>query len=475
MSYTVIARKYRPQTFAAIVGQGPIVTTLKNSLRNERAAHAYLFTGSRGTGKTTFARLLAKALNCRHLTEDAEPCNNCPSCIDITAGKSLDVIEIDGASNRGIDDIRAINETVHYATSSSKYRIYIIDEVHMLTKEAFNALLKTLEEPPPNVKFFMATTEPQRVPATIISRCQRFDLARISTGTIAEKLEEICKDLGREASPEALRLIAHRAEGGLRDAESLLDQLLSFSSSSLSFETVNQQLGLAPRRYFFTLDEHFAKGNSSFAFQLVEEIMNAGYDPVLFLETLAEHYRMLLLLKYDPSSIQSCHFEFLDENTKKSYLASANHYTLEQCLFVLDLLVEWLQKIGRTPHIRIALECILTAVLRSRYRVALDVLVRRVEELEGKLKEQQKEPKKQPAPPAQQAAPPPAKVEEVAKAVAQVIEAPKEIPVHAEPAAPQAAPAAEAQPDGKHPSQYETIVHFAAVELEGSVKIHSRK
>lgn len=464
MSYTVIARKYRPQTFASIVGQEPIVTTLKNSLQNGRAAHAYLFTGSRGTGKTTLARLLAKALNCLHLTADAEPCNSCPCCLDITAGKCLDVIEIDGASNRGIDDIRSINETVHYATSSCKYRIYIIDEVHMLTKEAFNALLKTLEEPPPNVKFFMATTEPQRVPATIISRCQRFDLARIRPAAIAEKLQKVCSDLGREASPEALRLIAHRAEGGLRDAESLLDQLLSYSSSTLSFETVTQQLGLAPRRYFFTLDEQFAKGNSAFAFQLVEDILNAGYDPLLFLENLAEHYRMLLLLKYDPSSIQSCHFEFLDENTKKSYLASASHYTLEQCLFILDLLVEWLQKIARTPHIRIALECILTTVLRSRYRVSLDLLIRRVEELEVQLKTS--------SPPAA------VKKEEVIKAVTQVVEAPQPV------LAPVLASAPEKKIEDKNipatsplsqPGRYENIVHFAAAELDGNVKIHLKK
>ncbi len=445
-SYTVIARKYRPQIFSTIVGQEPIVTTLKNSLRTGRTAHAYLFTGSRGIGKTTLARVLAKALNCHHLTSEAEPCNHCCSCLEITAGKSLDVLEVDGASNRGIDDIREITETAGYATSSSKYRIYIIDEVHMLTKEAFNALLKTLEEPPQNVKFFMATTEPHRIPATIVSRCQRFDLTRIRTEVIEGKLREICNDLGKEVSREALRLIAHRAEGGLRDGESLLDQILSYSSSSISLETVIKHLGLAPSSYFFALDAHFAEGKASFAFQLTSEIMEAGYDPILFLESLAEHYRLLLLLKYDPSSMQSNHFDFFNETTKQSYLHSTTLYTLEQCLYILDLLIEWLQKISKTPHIRIALEFILSTILRSRHRISLDILLSRIEELETRLDKSR-------------VSSPIAKTSDVGddNVVATV-----QIPVTASCAS-------------KNDGSYDNIVHFAAVELEGSVKIHSRK
>lgn len=477
-SYTVIARKYRPQTFSAIVGQEHVVTTIKNSLRLGRTAHAYLLAGPRGTGKTTIARLFAKASNCQQLTPEAEPCNACPSCKDITQGKSLDVLEIDGASNRGIDDIRTLNETVHYATSSSRYRIYIIDEVHMLTKEAFNALLKTLEEPPPNVKFFMATTEPQRIPPTIISRCQRFDLSRIRTRSIADKLQEVCRDLGREAAPEALRLIAHRAEGGLRDAESLLDQILSFSDSFLSTEIVAQQLGLPPSHYFFSLDEHFAQADTSFAFTLVEEVLEAGYDPLLFLENLAEHYRMLLLIHYDAAAIQSSHFDFLDESTRNSYVSSSKLYTLEQCLFILDFLVDWLQKFNRTPHTRIALECILSTILRSKHRVSLDVLVKRMEELEEQIKmsspdEPSKKPPK-PQPPGKPLVKPPIrppidpptepkieplvqKATKIDEAVENVLQAPT-----------QSTPSPQK-------GRYENIIHFAAVELEGSVKINTSR
>jgi len=195
--YQVLARRYRPQRFSDVVGQQAILQTLKNAIARDLVAHAYLFSGSRGVGKTTLARLFAKALNCTSLGNDGEPCNTCPSCIDITSGQSLDVIEIDGASNRGIDDIRQINETVGFAPSHGKYKIYIIDEVHMLTKEAFNALLKTLEEPPEKAKFFFATTEPHKVLPTIISRCQRFDLGRILPAQIFAKLGLIAKELKR--------------------------------------------------------------------------------------------------------------------------------------------------------------------------------------------------------------------------------------------------------------------------------------
>ena len=200
--YQVLARRYRPQLFSDVIGHEAVLQTLKNSIRRGTVAHAYLFSGSRGVGKTTLARLFAKTLNCTLLSPDLEPCNQCPSCLDVTSAQSLDVIEIDGASNRGIDDIRQINETVGFAPSYGKYKITLIDEVHMLTKEAFNALLKTLEEPPERAKFFFATTEPHKVPATILSRCQRFDLGRLNQSQIIHKLQKIGTELGRTISPK---------------------------------------------------------------------------------------------------------------------------------------------------------------------------------------------------------------------------------------------------------------------------------
>ena len=239
-TYQVLARKYRPQHFNEVLGQDAIVTTLKNAIKHNRLAHAYLFCGSRGTGKTTLARVFAKALNCQSPTSDAEPCNKCSSCKEIAAGNALDVLEIDGASHRGIDDIRQINETVGYASSSGKYKIYIIDEVHMLTKEAFNALLKTLEEPPLKVIFLFATTEPHKVLPTILSRCQRFNLNRISLDTIVDKLRQIAIDQNVEIDEEALYLLAQRAEGGLRDAESLFDQIIAFHEVEFKFKLLSK-------------------------------------------------------------------------------------------------------------------------------------------------------------------------------------------------------------------------------------------
>ena len=231
-SYQTFTRKYRPQKFQEVVGQEAIVTTLKNAIRLKRSAHAYLFSGSRGVGKTTLARLFAKALNCQNLDGQIEPCNECVSCKEIASSRSMDVIEIDGASNRGIDDMRQINETITYAPARG-YKIYIIDEVHMLTKEAFNALLKTLEEPPPAVKFFFATTEAHKVLPTIISRCQRFDLTQISHESIVTKLQAIAKESSREVEEEAMHLIARFSEGSLRDAESFLDQIFCFEEGPL--------------------------------------------------------------------------------------------------------------------------------------------------------------------------------------------------------------------------------------------------
>src|SRR5438270_13385648 len=261
MSYQVIARKYRPQCFADVVGQEHVTQTLSNAIRQNRIAHAYLFVGPRGTGKTTLARIFAKCLNCTDGPKvDFAPDD--PRCQEIAEGRSLDVLEIDGASNRGIEEIRELRDKVKYAPSASKHKIYIIDEVHMLTKEAFNALLKTLEEPPAHVKFLFATTEPEKVLPTILSRCQRFDLRRIPSTLIVKHLGEIAAKEGVEIDDAALHAIARGADGGMRDAESTLDQLISFCGNEIGEADVLSMFGLAAQSQILALTDAILAGNA---------------------------------------------------------------------------------------------------------------------------------------------------------------------------------------------------------------------
>lgn len=296
MSYLVFARKFRPQTFDEIIGQETIVTTLKNAIRQERIPQNFLFSGPRGIGKTSTARILAKALNCSEgPTED--PCGKCPACTEITQGNSLDVLEIDGASNRGIDEIRNLRETVKFRPITGRYKLYIIDEVHMLTAEAFNALLKTLEEPPPHVKFVFATTEPHKVPLTILSRCHRFNFKRVPVQEITLKLEEIAKLEKLKFEKNALFLIAKASEGSLRDAEGLLDQLASFSLEKIEAEDVLLMLGLAPEETVFSVLSALKDKDAKKIFTLVSEIYDGGKDLVQFAKALLEVFRHLLLIQ----------------------------------------------------------------------------------------------------------------------------------------------------------------------------------
>lgn len=483
MSYQTIPRKYRPQTFGDIVGQEAIVTTLKNALKFNRVAHAYLFCGSRGTGKTTLARLFAKALNCQALTADQEPCNQCSSCLEITSGRCLDVLEIDGASNRGIDDIRQINETVGYASSSGKYKIYIIDEVHMLTKEAFNALLKTLEEPPPNVKFFFATTEFHKVLPTIISRCQRFDLNRINPALIAQKLRRISKELNIDVKDGALELIAHIAEGGLRDAESLFDQLICYTEGPITEESVSQALGLSSKTLFFQLDKAIHSNDLSFAFELSKEVFSSGKDLSAFLEGVMDHFRMILLLKLHmpPSS-------YLNEKDRQNYNDSAALYTEEQCLHILDFLIHWHKELSRTPFKRVTLEMILIHLIRSRTRIPIQTLVRRLHELSkgekipppvntSSLEEKLLNALKV-KPPEPVVVIPQVKEEKILKPKSLELATPPQkkqelpLPVKEEKfvSAPKPAVPSQEKVESKHPQHYDTVMRFAAVELEGVIK-----
>lgn len=379
--YQVLARRYRPRQFSEVIGQESAVTTLKNALRFDKVAHAYLFCGSRGVGKTTLARLFAKALNCLEKTADMEPCNQCSSCIEIGTGQSLDVIEIDGASNRGIDDIRQINETALYSPSAGRYKIYIIDEVHMLTKEAFNALLKTLEEPPEKAKFFFATTEPHKVLSTIVSRCQRFDLGRIQLSQIIEKLGEIAADLGRVAEPEALHLIAVFSDGSLRDAESLFDQILCFAEGTITADVIRTSLGLIPQDHFFALDQAFSEARAAFAFELVETLFASGRDLAHFYEQLIEHVRNLSSARLLGEKGLT-----LPSHLTSRYLQSSRLYASSQCLYLLEFLLDQESQLQKSACQRAALEAILLHYIQSKNRLPIEILVRRLSELEEALK-----------------------------------------------------------------------------------------
>ncbi|MCI5052999.1 MAG: DNA polymerase III subunit gamma/tau [Simkaniaceae bacterium] len=443
--YQVIARKFRPQTFAEVCGQEAIVKTLKNAISMQRTAHAYLFCGPHGTGKTSLARILAKALNCQE-PQDNEPCNSCTSCREITSGSSLDVIEIDGASNRGIDDIRSLNETVSYATTSN-YKLYIIDEVHMLTKEAFNALLKTLEEPPKNVKFFFATTEPHKVPATISSRCQRFDLHRIPLAQITAKLAQIAQSLEAKIEKESLELIGEKAEGSMRTAESILDQILCSNTGAIELDHVTQALGLLPQKILDALDEAYVCRDIATAFTLAETIFTSGIDHTHFIETLATHYRNHLKV----------HLGILSSKTPPPL-------TKDHCLEVLEYLTDLLAQ--KVPYTRLHIEMVLLHIIQSSQRVPIDTLIDQLKgmrempkppvepitvekkvELPPASEPKKVEPAPPPEPPKAQVKPPEPEPEKV-----EVVEAKKE------------------ESPGVNPAiRRENLLRFAQVELGGSL------
>jgi DNA polymerase-3 subunit gamma/tau len=362
MSYTVFALKWRPKNFDEIVGQGHIVTTLKSALEKNRLAHAYLFAGPRGVGKTSTARILAKALNCKD-GPTVNPCHKCPACREISEGRSLDVIEIDGASNRGIDEVRTLRENVKFSPTQGKFKIYIIDEVHMLTTEAFNALLKTLEEPPEFVKFIFATTQAHKVIPTILSRCQRFDFRRIPVMEIIVQLERIVKEERINVDKEVLLCLAKSSDGSLRDAESVLDQLVSFSKEKISLKDVISILGIVEQEALFEITDKIIQKNALAALGLLNNIIDEGKDVSVFLANLVEHFRNLMVAKVTRADSKLID---LPQELCERLLKQSEAFSLEEIFSAFNILVNTQEMAKRLDSLRIPLEISLVRLAHSK-------------------------------------------------------------------------------------------------------------
>ncbi|MDF2964146.1 MAG: polymerase [Paenibacillus sp.] len=333
MAHIALYRTWRPQAFQEIVGQKHIVQTLQNSLREGRFTHAYLFNGPRGTGKTSAAKILAKAVNCLN-GPAVEPCNECANCIRITEGAVMDVVEIDAASNRGVEEIRDIRDKVKYAPTEVRQKVYIIDEVHMLTTEAFNALLKTLEEPPAHVMFILATTEPHKLPATIISRCQRFDFRRVSLEEQVERLHEVCREEQIEADDDAIRFIARLSDGGMRDALSLLDQIMAFSGQHVTYDDVVSITGGMASEQFEKLVQAIKQRDVGAVLQLIDAFMQEGKSADKCMENLLYYFRDLLMVKMVPGS-QAVTDRIIDV---KQFAGVAESFTTQELISMMDTL-----------------------------------------------------------------------------------------------------------------------------------------
>jgi DNA polymerase III subunit gamma/tau len=388
MSYQALYRVWRPQSFEDVVGQGHITKTIQNALMQDKLSHAYLFSGPRGTGKTTAAKIIAKAVNCEKAPV-AEPCNECDACRGITNGTISDVLEIDAASNTGVDDIRDIRDKVKFAPSSVTYKVYIIDEVHMLSTGAFNALLKTLEEPPSHVIFILATTEPHKIPATIVSRCQRFDFKRIDSGSIIGRMKKIIDANGTEVEEEALQLLARAAEGGMRDALSLLDQSISYSDDKVRVEDVLSVTGSASQTHLSEMAEAFLEKDVSKALTITTEILHEGKDPVRFLGDLIYYYRDMLLYKAAPNLEELLERVAMDTAFEKL----ADRTETENIYSIIGQLNQAQQEMKWTNHPKIFLETTFIKICYQKQdsgsaiseNPSVEPLLHRIEQLEQEL------------------------------------------------------------------------------------------
>lgn len=376
--YQVLYRKYRPKVFSDVYGQEHVTSTLLNEIRENRVSHAYLFTGSRGTGKTTCAKILAKAVNCEN-SENGEPCNECEVCRGLDAGTIYDVVEIDAASNNGVDNIRDLREEANYTPTRGKYRVYIIDEVHMLSTGAFNALLKTLEEPPAHVIFILATTEVHKLPATILSRCQRFDFKRIQPETMAIRLKEVAGLENMQLSDEAAILIARIADGGMRDALSILDQCAG-RSREIDELLVSQVAGIAGREALYELSDAVCNKNSGAALDIISRLHQSSYDMERLCVEMINHFRNFLIVKTVNKSRELIICTDDEYNTIKS---SAENYTLPNIIYALDLFQDTLTKIKGGANSRIEMEMSFIKLCEPKLENSTDSILARLSALEN--------------------------------------------------------------------------------------------
>ncbi|MBW1982691.1 MAG: DNA polymerase III subunit gamma/tau [Deltaproteobacteria bacterium] len=414
MSYLVLARKWRPQRFEEVIGQPHVVQTLQNAIAGRMIAHAYLFTGVRGVGKTSVARILAKALNCRK-GPSPTPCNECEVCKEITAGESLDVLEIDGASNRGIEEIRELRENIKFLPAKSPYKIYIIDEVHMLTGPAFNALLKTLEEPPAHVIFIFATTEPHRIPITILSRCQRFDFRRIALADMMAHLRHILKEEEVEISENSLRILAQQADGSLRDAQSLLEQLIAFSGKEISDSALLEVLGIIDRQALEDTATALIHGDAAHCLGIIDQLYRYGHDLRRFCQELAGYFRHMLVTKMSQQPEKLVDLTPDEMSVVQKHAEKVNIVTLQQ---YLHFLMRTEEDIRKAADPRLVLEMALLRLVQLPQVMDINELITRMELLEKRLSREGREPsgtkgqrKQAPHSPAESSTEPPAKVD----------------------------------------------------------------